>query len=134
MTNLYEMFETSDRLETEGIWAQVGDARFLLARAGGANSKFTKMVEAKMRPHRRQAQAGTLDQGTRERIAMEAFVDSVLLGWENVTGKDGKPIEFSRDAARALFTDLRDLHELLVQESMEYANYRQALLEDDAGN
>lgn len=134
MTSLYEMYETSEDLETKGVDLQIGPAKFRVARAGGENTKFRKRVEVLTRPHRKQIQSGNMDPKVMEQLSMEAMIDTVLLGWTGVTGKDGKEIKYSKAAAKKLFTDLPDLYLTIVEEAGNHANFRAALVEEDAKN
>ena len=106
--SIYAQYETNSDLEKEGIFLQIGDAKFRIARAGGANTRFNKRSEALSRPYRRQIDTGTIDQKTLQSLTMEAIVDTVLLGWENVLDREGNPIKFSKAAAKQLFEELPD--------------------------
>lgn len=146
MADLYSMFQTDKSLETEGIWYDFDDETgFRLARAGGANVKFAKAVEEKTRPHRRQIDNGTIDPEVGNRLLIEAFVGTVLLDWKGVRGpakgKDekgndipGDPVPFNRANAIKLLTDMPDLFNELRDESTKMANFRNKVVEDDAGN
>ena len=132
--SIYAQYETNAELERKGIVLQIGEAKFRVARAGGANTKFNKRTEALCRPYRRQIETGTLDQKTLQSLTMEAIVDTVLLGWENVYDREGKPIKFSKASAKNLFEELPDLYLEIVNGCTNYANFRQDLVEHDAKN
>lgn len=45
MTTLFDMFETSDDLEKDGLWLKFGPSKVLLARSGGGNTAWYKELE-----------------------------------------------------------------------------------------
>jgi hypothetical protein len=135
MTDMYAMFETDKTIEKAGFWyAFSKSTRYLLARAGGSNIRFAKVLEAKTRPHRRQLDDNSMDTDLANSLLIEAFVDAVLLDWEGVTGKDRQPLEYSKANAVKLLTDLPDLFTELRTEATRLANFLVKQVEDDSGN
>src|SRR3546814_8248505 len=61
MASPYELFGTDTKSEKDGIILDFGEFWLRIARAGGANKKFGRVLDAKMQPHRRAMQSGTLD-------------------------------------------------------------------------
>ena len=132
---LYEAYETDKKAEREGVWVEeVGGARFLLSRMGGSNAKFQKGLTAAMKPHLREIQLGIVDTEALEPIMKKVFVDTILLGWEFVTDRDGGILDFSKENAEKLFKDLPDLYARLREQASTYTNYRAAALKAAAGN
>lgn len=133
---IFDMFETDTLMETGGIWIDYGvnGGKFLVARSGGANTKFAKVLEFKMRPHRRQMDSGKLDNEVANRILMESFVEAALLDWDGVQTSAGETLTFSKDNAIQLFTDLPELFADLRDQSAKMANYQAAEVEADSGN
>jgi hypothetical protein len=135
MMSVYDMMGTNADLETQGIDYNMGKGGiFVLARSGGANVRYGKVVEHKFRPHRRQIQNGTIDNDLARNLLLEAFCEAVLLGWREVTGPDGKALKWSVDAAKKLMTDLPELYSELSEVAGDYTNYQGAIVEDDAKN
>lgn len=135
MTNIYDMFATDLKVETEGFTHHITDKiSFVLARAGGANAKFSKAMEIKTRPYRRQIQEDTMDITLANKLLIEAFAETVVLGWEGVTTVDGKKIPFTPKAAITLFTELPDLFNELREAAAKQANFRVAEVQEDVGN
>lgn len=138
--NLYKQFQTSADLEKRGIYLAYGEnsagapIRFLIARAGGANDAFMKAMEAKVKPLRRQIQNETLELAQIEKLTMEVYCRTVVLGWENVEDANGNPLTFSYENALKLFTDLPDLYKDIQEQAQRSALFRAGLLEADAGN
>jgi hypothetical protein len=138
--NLYKQFETSPSLECAGINIEYGNnsnekmISFKIARAGGSNAAFIKCREAKLKPHRRMIQMGTMDQGLLENLIMEAFATTVLLGWEGVEDREGKALPFTPTNAIALFRDLPDLYLDLQEQSLNAMLFRNEVIQADVKN
>lgn len=130
----YAVFETDTDLETKGRWIDYGAAgEYLIARAGGANKKYSKLLTARMKPYRRQVEQGTMDNEKAKQILIETFVDAVLLDWKNVNGRDGQPLEHTRENAITLFKDLPALLADLQNQAMSFAVFRRHEVEQDLG-
>lgn len=134
MGSPYTFFQTDTNLEKDGIVVDYGDFRFRIARAGGANTRFQKTLAARIRPFRRAIDAGAITDADADKILHGVFVDSVLLGWEDVTDEHGNPLEFTRENALKLFSDLPDLFRDLQQQASVVANFRREDLQDTIKN
>ena len=58
--SMYDAFGTDKDLEKTGIYLEYETFRIKVARAGGGNKRFAKMLEAHTRPYRRAMQTETL--------------------------------------------------------------------------
>lgn len=140
MSSLYAQFTTSNKLEQEGILLEYGfnsnkqPICIRIARAGGSNQQFTKRMEVKVKPYRRQIQTESIDRKLLDKLIMEVYCETVVLGWENVEDREGKPLPFSYDAAVALFTDLPDLFSDVQEASQKSSLFRAEIAEAVAGN
>lgn len=134
MPSPYALFETDPKAETEGLTLDYGDFRIRIARAGGANRAFARALEARLKPYRRQLQTETLDEEVAERVLREVYADHVVLGWDGVTGPDGKAMAFSRLNILKLFGDLPELFRDIQDQAGRVALFRATELEDDKGN
>lgn len=140
--SLYKQFATSCEKETEGVEIQLPEAEnddgtvptFIISRMGKSNKRYSKALEAATRPYRRQIELGTMNNDKAEEIFMGVFVDTVLKGWKNVRDESNKVLEFSKQAALKLFTDLPEVYERLQEEAKLTANFRDETLEEEAKN
>lgn len=133
--SVYSAFETSSDLETKGFVADLGEAgEYTLARAGGKNENYTNTLSEKMRPLRAGIDAGVIPANVITKVFVEVFVDTVLLGWTKVTGRDKQPIEFNRANAVKLLIELPELLERLLKISMDFGNFKKAALDAAVGN
>ncbi len=138
--SLYKQFKTDKNVEKEGIVLNYGknskgeDIEIRIARAGGANVQYAKLIEAKTKPYRRQIQNETLDNEVAEKITKEVYAKAVVLGWTGVEDENGKELEFSFENCMKLFDDLPDLWTDIQQQSTKSALFRADILEQDAKN
>jgi hypothetical protein len=143
--SIYDLFATDEILETKGKWYRIGDAEFLLARAGGANTRFTAAYAAATRPYQRQQQLGQLSEETARSLLAEPFSKFVLLDWRTrvsptetndhvIKGKDGNPLSYSKDAAQKLLLEIPDLLMTLVEAAGNFSNYAPQDAEEAAKN
>lgn len=138
--SLYKQFKTDKNVEKEGIVLNYGknskgkDIEIRIARAGGANVQYAKLLEAKTKPYRRQIQNETLDNEVAEKITKEVYAKAVVMGWTGVEDENGKPLEFSSENCIKLFDDLPDLWMDIQQQSTKAALFRADILEQDAKN
>lgn len=135
MAGTYDTFKADENLEKEGIELDYGDAGlFLIARAGGSNKDFARMMEKVFRPYRRQMDAGTMDEKVADKLLAEVFAKTVILDWKGVTDKNGKNLPFNEANATKLLTDLPDLFVDLREQAMKVANFRALEVEADLKN
>lgn len=138
--NLYKQFKTNPDLEKSGIFVEYGNnskgepISFKVARAGGNNLRYTKYLEAKLKPHRRLIQLDSMDSKLLESIILDAFCNTVLISWSGVEDESGKEIKFSPEAAITLFTDLPELYKDLQVQCANASLFRAEILENDVKN
>jgi hypothetical protein len=147
--SLFKQFETDRNLEKSGIVVEYGPNKdlpvdpvtgdhpaiqFRIARAGGANEQYTKRLEVLAKKHRRAIQNEMIETATLLKMTQQAFVDTVLLGWENVTDRNGDVMPFNTENALALFKQLPDLFIDLQEQANKAALFRCEVREADAGN
>lgn len=131
----YSAYKTDAARETKGVLLDLGDAgKFRIARAGGANATFQKRLAALTKPHRRAIQTGNVDEDVANRLMVQVYCETVLLGWEGVTDEDGAELGFSVAAAVKLLVDLPDLFKDIRQTADDASLFRLDLLETDAKN
>ncbi len=137
----YALFETDKSIEQTGIRIDYGPFYFQVARAGGANTRFRDVFRQRMAPHKRAMATETMGDELAEKLHREVFAETVVLSWGSeefgegkIPGRDGKPIDFSADAVKALFKDLPDLATDVITQSQSVGLFRKVIAELDAGN
>lgn len=148
--SMYATYKTDDGLERTGIYLDQGDFRVKIARAGGGNRKFSKMLEAKTRPYRRQMQLGLMDEAVSLAIMHEVYAQTIVLGWEVWDGTygddglrnwksgiempDGSTGPASPKNYIEAFKNLPDLFQTIMEQSAKASLFRAHALEEEAGN
>lgn len=147
---LYAQFATDKNVEKDGVVLEYGlnskkkVISIRIARAGGANTHYAKLLESKIKPYRRQIQNETLDNAVAEKLTKEVYAQAVVLGWENVEApildENGKPtgkfeeLDFNQANFVRLMDDLPDLWSDIQSQATRAALFRSEILEADAKN
>jgi len=142
--SMYSQFKTDAAMEQSGVWLDYGDFKVKIARAGGANNKFTKLLETRTKPFRRAMQTETMNNDKAMELLRGVYAEAIVLAWETkVDGvfksgienpEGGDLIKFSAEAVTDVFNALPDLFADIQEQSNKVAIFREELLESDAGN
>ena len=73
--SLRKQFETDSDYEKKGVLIEYDDFSFMLARAGGANQAFNKVMRRKSKKHERAIQSGRIKSEVADRIMLETFAE-----------------------------------------------------------
>lgn len=87
----YAGFRSNTAAEQAGIELDYGPFKITIARAGGANRSYERILESLTKPYRRAIQLETLDPKISQRIMKEAMAKTVILNWETLVDGDGYP-------------------------------------------
>ena len=125
--NLYKEFGTSTKKELEGIKiTPIEGIHFYCRRSGGANKAYQEASTKRLRPYLQKFNSGkNIPLDIIQDINIENFCDWVLLGWENVTFRDGTPMEFTKDNAKKLLKELPELYSALESESSDVNSFKE---------
>ncbi len=146
MNGLYAQFATNDKEEADGVWLEYGmtaptpeapeglPIRIRIARAGGKNLDFNKALEKATKPHRKALAAGSMSLDLLENIYRAVFIAHCVKGWQNVSGRDGKPLAFTGDNVLQVFKDLPDLYSDVKEQANSLSLFREEEREVDLGN
>lgn len=141
--SIYGSFLTNKNEEERGKWHEFGAVRIRIARAGGGNKRFSKLLEAKTRPYQRAIKTETMDNAVAERIMREVFAETIITGWQTKTADAFEDVVLFMDGTTAPTTPqsvVRALEEIpeLFTEIQDIAGkvsaFRDAQIEGNAGN
>lgn len=148
--SLYSTFNSDEALETQGVEVDYGEFKLNLARAGGANHKFSKVANNKIKPYRRMMEHGTLPQDLDNKLTAEIYAETVILGWwtkrpahedadadgwvNAIEDKDGGLIPATRENVCKTLEALPDLLRAVMEQAQDVSLYRNEDREDDLGN
>ena len=122
--SLYTKFSTDEGIEREGVWLDYGGEKFLVARAGGANTKYLQRLQHLSKPFTRQIQMGTFDEDQGREIAAQAFAETVILDWSGVMDREGQVMTFSKEACQQLLIDLPEIFQDIREFAADFTNFR----------
>ena len=148
-SNPFEMFETDEKLEQDGIIVDYGAFRIRIAHAGGSNKKFSKLLNARLKPYERQLAAGTMDDDVAAKILREVYADTIILDADVLDKKKkadaedtytqgiiidrkGTVAPFSKENVVKLFTALPKLFTDLKKQAEDFALFRVIEQEESA--
>lgn len=141
---MYKQFQTDKQAEQEGIVIDYGDFRVTVARAGGSNRKYKKLLNTMAKPYQRLLDTDAMDDVKADKIVMEVFAKTVVKKWETlVDGKwksgienpDGKALlPVNVENLVKTFTALPDLFDDLRDQASKSGLFRAALKEAAAKN
>ena len=98
------------------------------------NKKYLKKMQSLMRPHQHAAQSGNLKDAIAEDVLIKVMSETLILGWDNVIGRDGEELEFTVENCSQLLRDLPELRDVLWAEANKVANYISMDREDAVKN
>lgn len=142
------MYETDSSVETEGVELEYGNTVITIARAGGANKKFSKKFAELMQPHKRAIELGSFPERLAQKILYKVYADTIILNWqvengegelvtgifqEDVDGGEGIA-EFTKENVIAVFKKLPDLFTDIRNQSDNIALFRKNIEEAEKGN
>lgn len=138
---LFREYATDRSKEKDGIEIEIRDAIFIARRRGSANKQWLKVLQKRYEKWNRVKEAD-IPLEERQKILLETFVDTVLIGWRNVTwptdpddpDSPEEPLKFTRDNAIMLLTRLDELYEILVEITNKPDAFRLTRRDAEAGN
>ncbi len=145
---LRKTFKTDRNAEIEGVEVEVSvndhnqlPIKIRIARMSASNKRYTKELNRVTKPHQSAIQNDAMDNDLARKMLQEVFVDTILLGWENLpkselTGvdTDTDPLEFNKENALALFKELPDLYDDWEARANKAAAFREKEREGSAKN
>lgn len=125
--SIYNLFDTNEELEKDGFTLELveGDTKisFTIARAGGANKKFTKRIQKLLKPHQLAFDRGQLDEKIQDKIFVRAISEHIVLDWDGIEDRDGNPLEFNVENCIWLLTEIPELRKQIYKESEDISNF-----------
>ena len=130
--NLYDIYETNIEKEKNGTPIKFGDATLYIASSNGSNN--TKFAKRSLELSEKRANFELENPEERAKQVREVYAECVLVGWENVTDKDGKEIPYSKENALKLFNDLPRLFDKIVELASDINTFKDKKKELSAKN
>lgn len=144
--NPFEMFETNDDLEKDGVWQNFGSFKVLLARSGGRNTSWYKEV-SKAAKKAGKATFDAIDTDEKVDIIRTIFCKSVIKDhqvknedgeWEQgvYIKENGKPVvvPFNTENMKKCLEQLPEYFNKLQEWADNYKTFQEKIEEDQVKN
>lgn len=140
--DIYKLFGTDKAKEQNGVELNYSDLFYItIARAGGSNERYRRVLTEKTKPYRRAIQTETLLPEVGRRIMREAAAEGLVLGWgskKHGDGKmpapDGSVMDFTVENVVRFFELLPDIFLDVQEQSGKVSLFTIGVAEDDAKN
>lgn len=119
--DIFKTYAVDETKELNGTWMPIGDAKFLVARAG--NKAYVKLLSREVERHKKALDAKDDAADTlSDNIMIDVMAATVLLGWENVSFQ-GKPLEYSKENAKLLLS-LKEFRREVMKMSDDFEAFK----------
>lgn len=129
--DIFNTYAVDEAKELNGTWMPLGDAKFLVARAG--NKAYVKMLAKEV--ERNQKALDMKDEAADElsdRIMIDVLAKTILLGWENVSFQ-GKSLEYSEENVKMVLKH-KEFRRQIAQMADDFSAFKAAKEEEDVKN
>src|SRR5258708_7325682 len=133
-SNMAALFGTDSKKETDGIVIEYGSIRVRIARMGGDNSKFSRIMRELAKPFKRMIAEDLLPEEAGRKLLHGVYARSIVLEWSGVLDDDGVELPFTVENCVAMFERWPEFFGFVEEESAKVANFRTATAEDDVKN
>ena len=145
--DLFDLFETSGDLETQGTWINFGPCKACIARSGGKNSEFAKAVAEETERLGKPELEGMSGEEV-ETIFTTAFCKTVITGHEvkndkgkfvsgvQIRDKEGnkKVVPFNAKNMETCLKQVPQYYVELQERASDYRTFRLKLVEEQEKN
>jgi len=120
---IYSEFKTDEKLEAEGNWLDVGEGGFLkIARLG--NKAYKTKLKQLREPFKAYTVRGQdIPDAEADDIVRRAMAETILVGWKGMEDEEGKPLNYSPEAAYKALSGQKDLVELIMVFAADKDNF-----------
>lgn len=134
MDILKKAFGTDKTKEMEGVKVTFGALTFYIARAGGANKEFAKVLEEKTRPYRRMIVNEVMPDETAEQLLKETYAETIVKRLADPSAPDVMltPAEIVAEFNNDEYGE--EFYRFVRDEAQRVANFKTAEREDALKN
>lgn len=130
--NLFKKYETDASLETGGVEINIEGAIFICRRAGGNNRRYKFAIadaSAKRQEKLKSTDPDILAK-LEDEVVLEAYAESVVIGWRNVSDREGNEWPFSKENFLELMAACPDVWLRLRLEARDIEVFRAAQVQE----
>ena len=131
----FELYERDTGLEKErGVDIDFGpNASIRILRAGGSNAKYARAFARITKPHRRQMDAGTLDEELSKELHAEIYAEAIVIGWKGICQREtGEPIPFNKEEVIKFMLAVPEVFQIIKNSAESMDTFRQEEIEEEA--
>lgn len=129
--DIFNTYAVDETKELNGTWMPLGDSKFLVARAG--NKAYVKLLGKEVERNQKALDAkDDAADALSDRIMIDVLVQTVLLGWENVSYQ-GKPLEYSKENAKMILAH-KEFRREIMKLSDDFNAFKAAKEEEEVKN
>lgn len=127
--DIFAEYAVDDRLENEGTWMELGDAKFLIARTG--NKKYVRKLSKAVDRHTKLlSRKDDVADKLSDEIMVSVIAETILLGWEGVSFK-GEKMPYTLENAKTLLA-IKDFRRQIIELADDFDAYK-AVEEKETG-
>lgn len=105
--SIFDVFETDTNAEEDGRWFDGFGSGGISVKLRRLSSKKAMAVRQRLnRRYRSSAKNGVLPAEIQDKIILSTLAEGCFVDWKGIYARDGKPIEFSPEAAYELLSKL----------------------------
>jgi hypothetical protein len=117
-------FGTSEKLEIEGVWRDIGDgASIKVARMG--NRQHEKISQRLLAPHKAAQRTGKLSDDLIEKIGIKVMSQAILLDWKGMKDEGADLPPYTPDEGVKILTKYKDFRNLVSSISGDMSNFQE---------
>lgn len=129
--DIFATYAVNEEKESKGVWCEIGDSKFLVARAG--NKDYVKMLTKEVNRNKRALdRKDAAAEKLNEELMVKIMAKTILLGWEDVEYK-GKKLEYSVENAEMILAHDEFRRQIMV-EAEDFSKFKAVQDEEDAKN
>lgn len=137
--NVYLTFGTDPELEKNGVILRYelenGEkVLFKIKRSGVRNSEWRRLYNELMRPREDETLKGEMSEEESKFLLSEIYARSVVVDWKNVKDAEGVDVPFTTESCIELFRFIPDLFQLIIRDSGDKSNFREAQVQQTIKN
>lgn len=139
--SIKNLFETSDKLESEGIWIDYGNEQVRILRAGARNTRYKELFARLTKPHMAAIKREALPEETSEKIMYRCYAEAIVIDWRcrddegdwhegHMLDENGEPTPMSSERIQGMFKKYPDFFVDLKNQSENATLFRDLEIED----
>lgn len=116
--------QADETVEADGVDINFGKGRVITIRRSSAKNREYKAAMSRVfKPHQKIGGMLTIDDESAEKLLVQVYSETVVVGWKGFIDDKGAQIPFSRSNCIELLTDAPEVFEHIKNESARFSNF-----------